>query len=121
MEKKRTLDWWVQLGETEWARYTYARASGDRLQLLGSVRRGQQVGALAKTNDGAYVQVVGDYEVRLNFSQVSRAVERARRSGPVPTAGRFMSPRPIESVTGAPARAAPVVVVKKQRRVLVPH
>lgn len=64
------------MGRAEWARHTYARANGDELQLLGSVQRGSQAGALAMTANGQYVQVVGDFVVPLNRSQILNAIEK---------------------------------------------
>ena len=97
----------VRLGESEWIRHTYARPAGDGLRLLGSIRRGGQVGALAVTDRGEYFQVVGDYQVALNRSQIARAVAAA-------SIGTYRDARPVQRQA-----AAPVIVVKR-RRVLVP-
>lgn len=100
--------WIVRLGAHEWSRYTYRRLDGDPLCLLGSVKRGQQVGALAITDDGRYVQVVGDFIVSLNNSQITAAVAKAAKLDPY--AAVRTVPRAV---------AAPVVIVKR-RRVFVP-
>lgn len=100
--------WHVRLGEAEWIRYTYARTENDGLRLLGSVRRGAQVGALGVTEQGDYVQVVGDYVIPLlNRQQIAKAI-------PVATIGAHRVARPVQQKA-----AAPVIVVKR-RRVLVP-
>ena len=95
--------WFVRLGPLEWPRYTYARPDGDSLQLLGSVRRGPQMGALAVTTEGRYVQVVGDFITPLNNGQITRAIAKASESE------RFSAPRAIARVT-----PVPVVIVKRR-------
>lgn len=103
MAKK--LAWFVRLGPLEWARYTYDRLDDDPLRLLGSVKRGPQMGALAITADGQYVQVVGDFITPLCTSQIVRALVKAK------------APEPR-----APARplCVPVVVVKRRRVFVAP-
>ena len=81
------------------------------MQLLGSVRRGAQVGALAITEDGQYIQVVGDLINPLNRSQLDQAVAKAKGDGRR-APQRAATPRPS---------AAPVVVVVKRRRVVSLH
>ena len=103
MVKKAT--WFVRLGPLEWARYTYARPQGDPLQLLGSVRRGPQMGALAITGDGQYVQVVGDFITALNSSQITRALAKVK-----PAETSYSVPRPA-----SPAAHVPVVTIKRRR------
>lgn len=68
---------------------------------LGVVQRGMEVGALALTPDGRYVQVNGDIVQDLNASRVRAALGSAYTSRVVPSAP-------------APAQA-PVVVVRKRR------
>ena len=99
MAKK--LAWFVRLGPLEWARYTYDRPEGDPLRLLGSVKRGPQMGALGVTADGQYVQVVGDFITPLCTSQITRVLAKAKAPDSRPPA------RPV---------SAPVVVVVKRRR-----
>lgn len=98
-------DWFVRLGQTEWQRYTYAREAGDPLQLLGSVRRGARIGALALTAEGEYVQVNGDHVSPLSSSQIRKALGKAQPP-----------PRPPPARASAPR--APVVVVVKRRRIV---
>lgn len=102
MAKK--LKWIVRLGEIEWARHTYPRPPGDALRLLGSVRRGPQVGALGETDQGKYVQVVGDFVVNLNRSQIVRAIAAAKA---VEICGYS---QPVSRTMNVP-----VVVVKRRR------
>lgn len=100
MSKK--AQWFVRLGATEWIRYTYARKPEDGLRLIGSVRRGAQVGALGETALGEYVQVVGDFVVVLNRRQISKAVAVAPESD---RRGPFVQTQV----------RAPVVVIKRRR------
>ncbi len=96
----------MRLGTLEWSRYTYSRPDNDPLRLLGSVRRGLQIGALALNEQGQYVQVVGDHITPLNTSQISRAMTKVSSAVPVP------APRSQASVR---AVSAPVVTVKRRR------
>ncbi len=91
----------MRLGVPEWSRYTYARPEGDALRLLGSVRRGPQMGALAMTEDGHYVQVVGDYVTPLNSSQLTRALAKAKPeelSYPVQKTVARVGPPPVVTI-----------------------
>ena len=102
MSSKKTK-WIVRLGESEWIRHTYARTVSDGLRLLGSVRRGAQVGALGVNEQGEFVQVVGDYLVALNRAQIARAVAAA-------------SIDTYRDVCAVQRQAvAPVIVVKRRR------
>lgn len=82
------------------------------MELLGTVQRGAQIGALGRLPDGQHVQVNGDWMHALNSHQVGLAVKHARRRQP-------------SSCLRSPVRqdrSAPVVVVRKKRRVaLVPQ
>lgn len=111
MAKK--IAWFVRLGSLEWSRFTYARPEGDALKLLGSVKRGPQMGALALTQDGHYVQVVGDFITPLNTSQLTRAVALAKTREPE----RHALPRMAARTTPT---TVPVVTVKR-RRTYVPN
>lgn len=102
MAKK--LAWFIRLGSVEWLRYTYTRADDDTLKLLGSVKRGPQMGALAMTAEGNYVQVVGDFITPLNKAQITRALTKVRAPESYPV--QRVVPR-----TGPP----PVVTVKRRR------
>jgi hypothetical protein len=100
--------WHIQLGDDHWARFTYARPEGIPFRLLGSVARDAQVGALAETPEGQFVQVNGDHVTPLSNSQVRRAIEAARRAAPRRPARRE-------------ANAAPPTIVTIKRRRLVPQ
>ncbi|WP_211260333.1 hypothetical protein [Xenophilus azovorans] len=71
------------------------------MRMLGTVQRGMQIGALALLDDGSYVQVNGDVIERLNTSRVLHVMRGRHEAAPRET-------RPA---------AAPVVIVKKRRRV----
>lgn len=103
--------WFIRLGPIEWARYTYERPEGDALKLLGSIKRGPQMGALAITQEGQYVQLVGDFITPLNTSQITRAMAKATAREPEP----LFEPRPPVR-TGPP----PVVTIKKRRTFVGP-
>ena len=66
--------WVVRLGEAHWRRFTHAREPGEGLELLGSVEKGAQIGALGLGSDGRYYQVNGDYLTALSNSQLRSAV-----------------------------------------------
>jgi hypothetical protein len=100
--------WFVRLGPLEWAKFTYERPEGDALKLLGSVKRGLQMGALALNQEGKYVQVVGDFITVLNHAQITRAVAKAEKAEPYP-----MQKRTMRVVAPAP------IVTIKRRRVFV--
>lgn len=93
----------VRLG-VDWSRFTYERVD---MELLGTVQRGAQRGALGRLPDGQHVQVNGDWMHALNSHQVGLAVKHAKRRQP-------------SSPPRSPARqdhCAAVVVVRKKRRV----
>jgi len=94
----------IGLGRAEWLRFTYERTPDDGYTLIGSVRRGPRMGALAVDAQGQYVQVNGDHISPLNTSQLRIAVERANsKQAPM---------RPAPRPSTAPA---PVVIVKRRR------
>lgn len=76
-------------------------------ELLGVVERGMHIGALARLQDGSFVQVNGDVIQPLNRSQVETAL---RRTAPSRTGG---SPSVVRA---APVNVAKVHVTIKQRR-----
>lgn len=108
--------WIVCLGEAEWGRFTHAGVANTGMQLLGSIRRGLQTGALALDEHGRYVQLNGDHRTELNQPQVATACRRARhehRSGP-----RVGFRRPgttYQPVASKPVASAPVVIVRKHK------
>ena len=88
----------------EWPKYTYARPDGDELTLLGSVKKGLQVGALAVNREAQYFQVVGDHLTLLNTNQMTKAIAKSKGTESIKI--RSQPPR---------SAAAPLVVVKKRR------
>jgi hypothetical protein len=98
----------VRLGP-EWSRFTYERPD---MELLGTVQRGAQIGALGRLPDGRHVQVNGDWTHPLNSHQVDLAVELAKHRQPQ-TFPRAARPR-----LGGRAE---VVIVRKKRRIAVEH
>ncbi len=113
--KARKPGWRVVLGRAAWSRYTYERPEGDELKLLGSVSKGAQVGALALTAEGAYVQVVGDYLVPLKTKEIEKAVANAPKD---PNA--VVSSETPSWQASRKESPAPVVVVKKRRIAVMP-
>lgn len=85
----------------DWERYTRAR---EGLTLLGVVREGAAVGALAlREADGRYVQVNGDFQRELGTAKVQRALRHQQGTG-------RNSPPPKPTTI-----PAPTVIVKKRR------
>ena len=108
--KARKPTWQIRLGAMEWRRYTYERKPDDVLQLLGSVRKGLQVGALARTLDGRYLLLVGDHETPLNQAQIEKAIGKLPKDSRIfPT---YTPPKPGNNST---------VVVVKKRRLISPN
>ena len=102
----------MRLGPHEWSRFTYVRPADDPLTLIGSVRRGPQVGALGVTGQGEYVQVVGDHISALNSFQIARAVAHAK------AAPQLEARQPVQRAAVA---VTPVVTITiKKRRSLKP-
>lgn len=99
-------DWVVRLGREEWLRFTYERPLDHALQLLGSVTRGPQTGALAVDQDGQYLQINGDYASPLTSSQLRQAVAAAKKSARAPFAPARQE-----------ATCVPVVTIKRRRLV----
>ena len=107
--------WRVVLGRTAWSRHTYERPEGDELKLLGSVSKGAQVGALAMTAQGEYVQVVGDHLTPLKSEEIAKAVANAPKESN-PEFSRETLPW-LEARKESPA---PVVIVRKRRVAVMP-
>ena len=96
----------IVLGD-RWKQFAFTT---DALDYLGTIRRGMEIGALAKDPAGGYWQVNGDIRQELNKSRVAALLRTAiDRRHPV-------------AVTGQPRaeRAAVTVVVKPSRCVVVP-
>ena len=116
--KQRKPGWRVVLGRLAWFKYTYERPPEDALKLLGSVRKGMQVGALAITAEGQYVQVVGDHLTPLNTRVIAKALANAPKE-PAAFDPEFSRAPPLRL---APRKdtPAPVVVIKKRRVAVMP-
>ena len=115
LRKPRKAGWRVVLGRAAWSRHTHERAEGDGLTLLGSVCKGAQVGALAMTADGEYVQVVGDHLTPLKTKDVAKAVANAPKEIN-PEFSRASLPRLVPRKESP----APVVILKKRRVPVMP-
>ncbi|WP_211260233.1 hypothetical protein [Xenophilus azovorans] len=100
-------DFQITLGDG-WRRFAFATRD---LAFLGTIRRGMEIGALARDETGGYLQVNGDVHRVLNKSRVSAHLRKARER-PEPIAAAF---HPTQ-----PERAAVSVVIKRRRHVLVP-
>ena len=96
----------VILGE-DWHRFAFPR---EDLAFLGTIRRGIEIGALAKDPDGNYLQVNGDMRQTLNKSRIENLLRSAK-----PAIVRA----PVVRQPTTEQRAAVVVTVKR-RRVVVP-
>ena len=116
--KRRKPGWRVVLGRLAWSRHTYERPQGDALKLIGSVRKGMQVGALAMTAEDQYVQVVGDHITPLNTREIAKALANApKESAAFDPAFSSESPPWLAARKDTPA---PVVIVKKRRVAVMP-
>ena len=77
-------------------------------RLIGTEQDGMQIGALAQSIDGRYLQINGDVHRTLNSSRVEHALDRAtgtaRKAAPI-----------AASVTRAQSK--PTVTIKKRRKV----
>ena len=105
---RREKVWDIRLGDAHWHAYTYPRTSDQEFRLIGRIARGQQVGALAVTPQGQYLQVNGDYVTPLSAGQVRRALLAVQSSQ------AWHTPQ-----TRAAAAANVVVHVKRRRKVAV--
>lgn len=115
LRKPRKPGWRVVLGRAAWSRHTHERPEGDELKLLGSVSKGAQVGALAMTAEGQYVQVVGDHLTPLKTKDVARALANA----PKESNSEFSRESPPWLVARNEA-PTPVVILKKRRVAVMP-
>ena len=76
--------------------------------MIGEVSRGQEMGQLAITPDGQYVQVNGSMVQPLNTSRVLAALRKAARQQNVN----------LQELVQPKVQAAPVVIVRKKRRIV---
>lgn len=118
-------DFSIQL-DTNVGMFTMAVHPG--FQYLGRIQRGLEVGALALTPQGTYVQVNGSIVTPLNASRVTASLRKLQgRHGvtipvarPAPASGEEEAAAQAHTWTAPAAPAAPVpVIVRKKRRTLV--
>lgn len=92
-----------------WQRFAFATPG---LIYLGTIRRGLEIGALARDATGAYLQVNGDIHQALNKSRVAAHLRKVgARPDPAAVA---------HSPTTETERPAVSVIVKRRRRILTP-
>ena len=113
----RKPSWRVVLGKVAWLRHTYERGADDPLKLLGSVSKGSQVGALGITQDGQYVQIVGDHVTPLNTREITKAIAAAPKDWSSSDDASGAAPPWQVARKDAPA---PIVIVKKRRVAIMP-
>jgi hypothetical protein len=111
----------VQLG-IHWRRFAMPQPD---LKMLGTVQSGLEIGALARTADGRYVQVNGSILQELRSGRIEAAIQRYRsfmaksRSSraAVAQAIRLESPEelPVEVPADRPVAPPPMIVYKKRR------
>ena len=116
--------WLIRLGEQEWQRFTHLQA-GPGLELIGSVNRGPQMGALARLDGDRYVQINGDFISALSQAQIRRALALVHTAPPRP--GRWWPSRRPTDASMAPVpqalnrvaanQPAPVVIIRRRRRI----
>lgn len=106
MKARKTNTDQITLGEG-WRQFAFAQAD---IELLGVIRRGIEIGALARDKDGAFLQVNGDMRQPLNTSRIQALLRSARPD---------TRSAPVARQPSTEQRAAVVVTVKPRRRVLV--
>lgn len=104
--KKQSSKAQITLGEG-WRQFAFDRPD---LEYLGVIRRGIEVGALAKDADGQFLQVNGDMRQVLNASRIQALLRSARPA---------TKPVPVTRQPTAEQRASVVVTIKPKRRVIV--
>lgn len=81
-------------------RFTAAHHPG--FEYLGTVQREMQIGALARTSEGTYVQVNGSFVERLDTAEVKAALSAAG----------------VRPASAANPALPPTVIVRRKRRVI---
>ncbi len=125
--------WLIRLGAQEWQRFTHLPPDSEGIELIGSVRRGAQMGALARLPDQRYVQINGDFMSALSQAQIRRALAQAQtappsgafrlkrgpanRTGTSPTYGTSYTP---EAGAAPQQPQQPTVIIKRRRRLVQP-
>lgn len=106
MKARKTNTDQITLGEG-WRQFAFTQTD---IELLGVIRRGIEIGALARAKDGAFLQVNGDMRQPLNNSRIQALLRSARSD---------TRSAPVARQPSMEQRAAVVVTVKPKRRVLV--
>jgi hypothetical protein len=98
-------------------------------QYLGRIQRGLEVGALALTPQGTYVQVNGSIVTPLNASRVTSSLRKlmGRRGASLPgvrpageVAGDLAEAEETYTAPAAPSAPVTVIVRKKKRTLVMP-
>ena len=105
-KKRKGSDALITLGDG-WRQFAFLRPD---LEFLGVIRRGIEIGALAKDLEGNYLQVNGDMRQTLNKSRIESLLRSAKVDS---------RPAPVVRQPSAEERANVVVTIKPKRRVLV--
>ncbi|KGM39842.1 hypothetical protein JY96_06845 [Aquabacterium sp. NJ1] len=106
MKARKTNNEQITLGDG-WRKFAFERLD---LEYLGVIRRGIEIGALAKDEGGAFLQVNGDMRQPLNTSRIQALLRSARPD---------IRSAPIARQPSAEQRSAVVVTVKPKRRTIV--
>lgn len=117
----------VRIGNT-WRFFSQALPDHE---MLGTIQRGLEIGALAKVAGGKYVQLNGSVVQKLNTGLVEAAIVRAQRGVASCIAPPSIAPpentqcaaeQPIDNASNTPedacAPAKPTVLYKKRRTLL---
>jgi hypothetical protein len=113
----------ITLGRT-WQQFVPNPEPGT--ELLGTLSRGAQVGALARLADGRYVQINGDWVTPLNSARIEHALRSARvlpaaagqRMAMSTKAAASADPASAEAAANAPSSVT--VRVRKRRAAQLP-
>ena len=90
-------------------------------QYIGRVQRGMEVGALALTPEGAYVQVNGSIVTPLNTSKVLATLRKLPGHGRLPQPGSAALGLEdyLPQVPAQPPAPVPVIVKRKKRTLVM--
>lgn len=95
----------ITLGEG-WRQFAFDRPD---LEYVGVIRRGIEIGALARNKEGTFLQVNGDMHQALNTSRIQALLRTART---------VVKPAPVTRQPTAEQRAAVAITVKPKRRIV---
>lgn len=97
----------------DWTRFTYPRRE---MQMIGSIRMGMEIGALARLPCGDYLKLNGDVVELLNPARVQAALRRAQCAAQSRNLADGHPAAHAHSYARPPA-PPPVVIIKKRRHV----